>query len=779
MRYLSTVALGAMLYFSGGVALAQVTNFSTDVATSIDNGLAWLDANGAYNEPGNSAGDAVGLALLALLEKRGTADPSDPPQGYSGASAADQARARTAVRYILKEIDFVPFGLSYRDGAFMMALALYMRTGGPDRGAHPDLPAALPHDLSSGINKVFDRIIGKQNPSGYWCYEGGFDNCDDSSTTQFVMAGLAAMRGLYSDVAFSDPGRLATLNGAAAAARAGYAANGTPGDANGQTCFASEKGHGYNVFDTNSSQQTASGTWSQLVGGADLNDPDVQAYLRWVQNRYRYSDIRTRNYDAFWGVSYWYYAWSVSKAFSFLDDSAVVPNPGNIGIDDMGTLAPAAAGTCGDGRQLARDPTTEARVPLFGPGGPGYYSDHPPGVYYDFARSVIQQQDATGIYNNPPTEFNWDNFSRQSYAILILERSVGGGCIDTDDDGICDDEDNCPANPNPGQEDADGDGVGDVCDNCVNTPNPGQEDADGDGLGDACDNCVNTPNPGQEDVDGDGVGDVCDNCVNTPNPGQEDADGDRVGDVCDNCVNTPNPGQEDTDGDGLGDACDNCVNTPNPGQEDADGDGVGDVCDNCVDTPNPGQEDADGDGVGDACDNCVDTPNPDQADRDGDGVGDVCDECPDLPAGPDPDPDRPGCPRNLPPECSTAAADPAELWPPNHKFVAINVVGVTDPDGDPVTITIDSIWQDEPVNGAADGNTSPDGQGVGTGTAEVRAERAGDPKVPGNGRVYHIGFTADDGQDQCSGEVLVGVPHDQGNGNPAVDDGPLFDSTVP
>jgi hypothetical protein len=136
-----------------------------------------------------------------------------------------------------------------------------------------------------------------------------------------------------------------------------------------------------------------------------------------------------------------------------------------------------------------------------------------------------------------------------------------------------------------------------------------------------------------------------------------------------------------------------------------------------------------------------------------------------------------GC--NTAPDCSTAGPSIGEIWPPNHKMVSINVLGVTDADGDTVSITINSIWQDEPVNTVGDGSTGPDGAGVGSDTAQVRAERTGTKKVPGDGRVYHIGFTADDGNGgSCSGEVKVGVPHDQGKGKPAVDGGALYDSTV-
>lgn len=133
---------------------------------------------------------------------------------------------------------------------------------------------------------------------------------------------------------------------------------------------------------------------------------------------------------------------------------------------------------------------------------------------------------------------------------------------------------------------------------------------------------------------------------------------------------------------------------------------------------------------------------------------------------------------NLPPDCGEAYPSLTMLWPPNHEWVSIDVLGVTDPDGDSLVITIDSIYQDEPVDTFGDGKFTPDGMGVGAATALVRAERSGTKIVPGNGRVYHISFTADDGLGGvCSGTVYVGVPHDKKD--TPIDEGPLYDSTIP
>lgn len=124
---------------------------------------------------------------------------------------------------------------------------------------------------------------------------------------------------------------------------------------------------------------------------------------------------------------------------------------------------------------------------------------------------------------------------------------------------------------------------------------------------------------------------------------------------------------------------------------------------------------------------------------------------------------------NLAPSCASATASPNRLWPPNHKFVPITISGIVNPVPGAVTISVTSIFQDEPTSGA------PDATGVGTANPSVRAERDGG----GDGRVYHINFTATGASGSCTGSVTVGVPHDQGHNGGPVDQGALYDSTLP
>ena len=95
----------------------------------------------------------------------------------------------------------------------------------------------------------------------------------------------------------------------------------------------------------------------------------------------------------------------------------------------------------------------------------------------------------------------------------------------------------------------------------------------------------------------------------------------------------------------------------------------------------------------------------------------------------------------------------------------VEIVGVTDPDDDPVTITVTGVTQDEPVSVGGDAMIT-------NGSALVRADRSGS----GNGRVYVVSFTASDDQGgSCDGSVMVCVPHDRSQ-TTCVDDGQNFNS---
>lgn len=548
-RWLPGVATAAALSLASLTAQTAVpTPFEVDVGTAIDRGIEWLANNGAYTNP-SSAGDASGLAMLALLEKRASGNINDPPSGYTGASAADQARLRAAASFILDRVNETSF-YAYRDGAWLMALSLYVRTGGPDKG-DPGMPSGADPDyqtIKEAMDAMTDRVLLNQRVpptyvgprAGYWCYTNS--GCEDSSTTQFASAGLAAAKAYYSDPLYADAGRVTSINAALDLTEAAYVANGVAGSEN-PSCnvlTATERGHGYNSYATTgyvgSLQQTASGIYIQQFGGSNVNSPGVQQYIEWLRNRYRWQDLDGFGNTWFSSYSYWYYLWSSFKGMELLRNSGVSPDPGNLGPNDLGTLAPGSAPAC-DVRQLHKVTGSYARVPSFGPGGVGYYGAEAQSQYFDYAHQILTHQcydgslpltGSDGDFSCNTAPARWNAYSGQSYAILVLQRAVGGACVDTDGDGICDDVDNCPAKANPGQEDRDGDGVGDACDNCPTVANPGQEDSDHDGIGDACDSA-------KCDLDADG--DIDKNDINAilrwrgkkvpPAPTEADYDGNK------------------------------------------------------------------------------------------------------------------------------------------------------------------------------------------------------------------------------------------------------------
>ncbi len=140
---------------------------------------------------------------------------------------------------------------------------------------------------------------------------------------------------------------------------------------------------------------------------------------------------------------------------------------------------------------------------------------------------------------------------------------TGGTLVDLDNDGVCDINDACPGEDDgiigTNCDDNDPCTTGDVYDstcNCVGT----FQDMDGDGVCDEDDICLGDDNV---DTDGDGVPDACDDCDNGL-VGMTCEDGDlcTIGETYDANCNCTGGIVQDTDNDGICDEEDPCYDDP-------------------------------------------------------------------------------------------------------------------------------------------------------------------------------------------------------------------------
>jgi len=129
---------------------------------------------------------------------------------------------------------------------------------------------------------------------------------------------------------------------------------------------------------------------------------------------------------------------------------------------------------------------------------------------------------------------------------------------------------------------------------------------------------------------------------------------------------------------------------------------------------------------------------------------------------------------HTPPNVANARADVSVLWPPDHKMLPVQILGVVKPSDDKITIT--GVSQDEPTNGLGDGDTPVDAMihsySDKDDTVDLRAERSGNR----DGRVYRVSFTVQDPEQSASGTVRVMVPKSKKT-DVAIDSGGNYDST--
>lgn len=109
-----------------------------------------------------------------------------------------------------------------------------------------------------------------------------------------------------------------------------------------------------------------------------------------------------------------------------------------------------------------------------------------------------------------------------------------------------------------------------------------------------------------------------------------------------------------------------------------------------------------------------------------------------------------------PPVVTSIVASPSNLWPPNHKMVAVRVAVTAHDavDAAPVS-SIVAVTSNQPINGPGDGNTAPDWEITGPLTLNLRAERAG-----GSDRLYRIEVvTKDFSGNSTTSTAVVSVSH--------------------
>ena len=107
-----------------------------------------------------------------------------------------------------------------------------------------------------------------------------------------------------------------------------------------------------------------------------------------------------------------------------------------------------------------------------------------------------------------------------------------------------------------------------------------------------------------------------------------------------------------------------------------------------------------------------------------------------------------------PPAVTSIVATPSNLWPPNHKMVAVTVAVTAQDAVDAAPVSrIVTVTSNQPINGPGDGNTESDWEITGPLTLNLRAERAG-----GADRLYTIEVvTTDFSGNSTTSTVVVSV----------------------
>jgi outer membrane protein OmpA-like peptidoglycan-associated protein/opacity protein-like surface antigen len=194
--------------------------------------------------------------------------------------------------------------------------------------------------------------------------------------------------------------------------------------------------------------------------------------------------------------------------------------------------------------------------------------------------------------------------------------------VDSDGDGISDDDEINIYKTNPNAADSDNDGISDGEEVKKNGTDPLKSDFDGDGLIDGDEINKYKTDPRNKDTDGDGVNDGEEVFKTKTNPLSADTEDDGLTDGEETNTYKTNPLLKDTDGDGISDGDEVKKYKTNPLKADTDSDGISDIDEIQNTGTDPLKADTDGDGLNDGEEINKYKTSPVVADTDNDGLND-------------------------------------------------------------------------------------------------------------------------------------------------------------
>lgn len=244
--------------------------------------------------------------------------------------------------------------------------------------------------------------------------------------------------------------------------------------------------------------------------------------------------------------------------------------------------------------------------------------DNPTAVNLDSDGDGLTDNDEVSVHLTDPNKADSDDDGLDDKEEIELESDPLDA--DTDNDTLQDGIEVSLHLTNPLKKDTDGDTIDDN-DELDQGLNPRKTDSDDDGLQDDFEQATSNTDPLNDDSDSDGLTDGEEVNQHNSDPNDADSDQDGLSDF-DEIAAGSNVNASDTDADGLTDSQEVQIYYTNPASVDTDQDTIDDYSEVNVSFTSPIEIDTDGDGLGDGDEINNYGTNPNSEDSDNDGLAD-------------------------------------------------------------------------------------------------------------------------------------------------------------